>query len=134
MFLSKPPDKGPRDALVLQEQAIGTNHHTFLTPREHDVRPTLVPHEPRGRSPDDGNDDVVCFVTLEGVHVEYRVLPSKSGSFEGVLDRVPLGVVWSDDLEVFSFLEISLGHFDSDFHFPFVLSYQMSATNGGPEH
>ena len=123
MFLSKPSDKGPRNALVLQEQAISTNHHTLLTPGEHNVRPTLVPHEPWGRSPDDRNNDVVCFVTLEGVDVEYSVLPGKSCSFEGVLDRVALGVVWSDYLEVFPFLEISLGHFDSDFHFPFVLSY-----------
>ena len=32
MLLSKLPNKGPGDALVLQEPAIGTNHHTLLTP------------------------------------------------------------------------------------------------------
>jgi hypothetical protein len=133
VLLGELPDKGPRDHLLLQEQTVGTNHHTLLTPREHDVRPSLVLHEPRARSSDDRNNDVVCFVALEGVHVEYCVLPRESCSFESILDRVPLSVVRSDNLEFFSFLEISLGHFDGDFHFSFVLSNQTSVTNGQSE-
>jgi hypothetical protein len=53
--------------------------------------------------------------------------------FESVLDRVALGVIGSDDLEIFSFLDITLGHFYGDFHFSFVLSNQTSATNGESE-
>jgi hypothetical protein len=103
MLLRELPNKGLRDVLLLQEQTVGTNHHTLLTPREHDVRPSLVLHEPRGHSPDDRNDDVVCFVTLEGVDVEHGVFPGDSFGFEGVLDRVALGVVGCDDLEGFPF-------------------------------
>jgi hypothetical protein len=133
MLLSELPDKGPRNGVPLQEQAVGTNHHTLLTPGEHDVRPSLVRHEPRGISPDDGNDYVVCFVTLEGVDVEYRVLPCESCIFEGVFDRVALGVIGSDDLEIFSFSDITLGKFYGRSHFSFVLSNQASAKNGKSE-
>ena len=130
MLLSELPNKGPRNRLLLQEQAVGTNHHTLLTPREHDVGSPLVRHEPRARSSDDRNDGVVCFVALEGVDVEDRVLPRESCSLESILDRVALGVIGSDDLEVFPFLEITLGHFYGCLHFSFVLSNQMSAKNG----
>jgi hypothetical protein len=130
VLLGELPDKGPCDGLLLQEQAVGTNHHTLPTPREHDVRPPLVLHEPRGISPDDRNDDVVCFVALEGVNVEYSVLPCESCGLESVLDRVALGVIGSDNLEISSFLEITLSHSYGRFHFPFVLSNQTSATNG----
>ena len=130
VLLSELPDKGLRNGVPLQEQAVGTDHHTLLTPREHDIRPSLVRHEPRGISPDDGNDDMVCFVALEGVDVEYRVLPCESCIFEGVLNRVALGVIGSDDLEIFSFPDITLGHFYGCSHFPFVLSDQASGKNG----
>ena len=121
MLLSELPDKGLRDVLLLQEQTVGTNHHTLLTPREHDVRPSLVLHEPRGQSPDDRNDDVVRFVTLEGVDVEHGVFPGDSFGFEGVLDRVALSVVGCDDLKGFPFPEVTLGHLYGGFHFSFVL-------------
>jgi hypothetical protein len=76
---------------------------------------------------------MVCFVTLEGVDVEYRVLPHESCSFESILDRVALGVVWSDDLEIFFFQDITSGHFYGDFHFSFILSDQTSATSDNSE-
>jgi hypothetical protein len=121
MLLSELPDEGLRDVLLLQKQTVGANHHTLLTPGEHDVRPSLVLHEPRGQRPDDRNDDVVCFVTLERVDVEHGVFPGDFFGFEGVLDRVALGVVGCDDLEGFPFPDITLGHFHSGFHFSFVL-------------
>ena len=52
---------------------------------------------------------------------------------ESILDRVALGVVGSDDLEIFSFLEVTLSHSDGRFHFSFVLSNQTSVTNGASE-
>ena len=43
------------------------NHHALLAPRQHNIRPSLVLHEPWTRSPDDRDNDVVFFVALEGV-------------------------------------------------------------------
>jgi hypothetical protein len=44
-----------------------------------------------------------------------------------------LGVVGGDDLECFFFLDVTSGHSNDGLHFSFVLSGQMSATNGGSE-
>ena len=57
---------------------MGTNHHALLAPREHDVRSSLIPHEPGSRSSDDRDDNVVFFVSLEGVDVEYGVFPGEA--------------------------------------------------------
>jgi hypothetical protein len=133
MLLSELPDKSPRNGVLLQEPAVGTDHHALLTPGEHDICPSLVRHEPWARSPDDGNDDVVCFVTLEGVDVEYSVFPCESRGLESILDRGPLGVIGSDDPEVFLFPDITLGHFYDCLHFSFVLNNQMSTKNGEPK-
>ena len=81
LLLSKLPNEGPPDAPVVQEPTTGTNNHTLLTPREHNVCPSAVLHEPRGRGPDDRDDDMVFFVTLEGVDVEYRVFPGETRVF-----------------------------------------------------
>jgi len=78
MLFSKLPEEGPRDTPVLQKLMMRTDHHTLPAPREHDVRTPLVPQEPWGRSPDDRNDDMVFFVPLERVDVEYLVLPGKT--------------------------------------------------------
>ena len=127
MFLRKLPNKCLRDPPVLQEPTMRTNHHTLLTPREHNVRPSLVFHESRARSPDDRDDDVVFFVALEGVDVENGVLPNETRGFQGTLDRVALGVVGSDDLEFLSVFNVTLGHSDDGFHLSFVLSGYTSA-------
>ena len=127
MLLRKLPNKGLRDLLVLQEHTMRTNHHALLAPREHNVRPSLVLHESRARSPDDRDDDVVFFVALKGVDIEYGVLPNETRGFQGTLDRVALGVVGSDDLEFLSVFNVTLGHSDDGFHLSFVLSGYTSA-------
>ena len=103
------------------------NHHALLAPRQHNIRPSLVLHEPWTRSPDDRDNDVVFFVALEGVDVEHCVLPGETRSFQGTLDRVALGVVGSDDLKVLSMFDVTLGHSDDSFHLPFILGGYMSA-------
>ena len=102
------------------------NHHALLAPRQHNIRPSLVLHEPWTRSPDDRDNDVVFFVALEGVDVEHGVLPGETRSFQGALDRVALGVVGSDDLKVLSVFDVPLGHSDDCFHLSFVLSDYVS--------
>jgi hypothetical protein len=101
MFLGELPDEGLRYALVQKKPTVGANHHTLLTPRKHDVRPSLVLHEPRRRGSDYRDDDVVRFVSLKRVDVEHSVFPGEACGFQGVLDRVPLGVVGGDDLNDF---------------------------------
>ena len=127
MLLSELPNEGLRDAPVLQEPTSRANHHTLLTPREHDVRPSLVLHEPRGLGPDNRNDDMVLFVTLERVNVEYRILPGEFRDLQGALDRVALSVVRSDDLERFSFSDVAPGYLNDGFHFSLVLGRHESA-------
>ena len=122
VFLSKLPNEGPRDGPVLQEPTVGTNHHALLAPRKHDIRSSLVLHEPRSRSPDDRDNDVVLFVSLEGVDVEYGVLPGEAFGLQGVLDRIALGVVGSDDSEFCPFVDVTTGYLHGGFDFSFVLS------------
>lgn len=104
VLLSELPNKGPRNGRPLQEHAMGQNHHALLAPGEHDIRSPLVLHEPWSVRANDGNYDVIVFVPLERVDVEHGVLPSDACGPERVLDRVSLGVVRGDDLEVFSLL------------------------------
>ena len=127
MLFSELPNQSLRDAFVLQEPTIRTNHHTLLTPREHDVRPPMILHEPRGLGPNNRNDDVVLFVTLEGVDVENRILPSEIRGLQGALDRVALGIIGSDNLERFSFSDVAPGHLNRSFHFSLVLGKHASA-------
>ena len=122
MFLSELPNEGIRYALVQQKPTVGANHHALLTPREHDVRPPLVLHEPWRLSPDYRDDDVVLFVSLKGVDVEYGVFPGETCGFQGVLDRVPLGVVGGDDFELFLLMDITAGYLHSGCDLSFVLS------------
>jgi hypothetical protein len=68
----------------------------FLHQREHNVRPSLVLHDPWRRGPDYRDDDIVLFVSLEGIDVGRGVLPGEACSFQ---DRVPLGVVGGDGFE-----------------------------------
>ena len=70
---------------------------------------------------------MIFFVALEGVNVEHRVFPDETRGLQGVLDRVALGVVGSDDLEFFPVVDITPGNFDDGFHFSFVLSCSTSA-------
>ena len=129
VFLSKLPNEGLRDALLLQESTMGADHHTLLTPRKHDIRPSLVLHEPRTLSPDDGNDDVVLFIPLEGVDVEHSVFPREICGLQGALDRVALGIVGSDYFERFLFFDVPTGHLDDGFDFSWVLSMQQPDVN-----
>ena len=121
MFLCELPNEGHRHSLVLEKPAVRQYHHTLLAPRQHDVRPSLVLHEPRRRGSDDRNDDVVFFVSLERVDVEYGVFPRDASGSQRSFDRVSLGVVRGDDLEVFSFIDISTGDLDRSFDLSFVL-------------
>jgi hypothetical protein len=78
VLLSELPDKGPRDGFFCKNKRLVQIIILFL----HRESMTFVRRwfvmNPGARSPDDRNDDVVCFVTLEGVDVEYRVLPCES--------------------------------------------------------
>ena len=107
MFLGELPNEGLRHALVLQESTMSANHHTLLTPREHDVRSSMVLHEPRSRGSDDRDYDMVFFVSLEGIDVEHSVLPGETCGLQRVFDRVSLSVVGSDDFELPLFLNVT---------------------------
>ena len=47
MFISEEPNERLRYGLVLQKPGVRQDHHTLLAPRQHDVRPSFVHHEPR---------------------------------------------------------------------------------------
>ena len=129
MFFSELPNEGPRYVPSQQKPTVGANHHTLLTPREHNVRPSLVLHEPRRRGSDYRDDDVVLFASLKGVDVEYGVFPCEAGGFQGILDRAPLGVVGSDDFEVFLFLDVTTGYLHHGFDLFFVLSGRIGVSH-----
>ena len=65
---------------------------------------------------------MVFFVSLERVNVEDSVLPGETLGPERVLDRVSLGVVRGDDLEVLALLQVTPCNFDCGFDFTLVLS------------
>jgi len=127
MLLSELPNEGPRDLCVLQERTIRTDHHTPLTPGEHDVRPPMVLQEPRAHGPGNRNDDMICFVTLEGVNVEYRILPGEICDLQGALNLVALGVVGGDDLVCLSFLDVAPRDSNNGSHFSLILGRYASA-------
>ena len=112
VLLTELPDQGLRCALVLQEQTMRQDHHALLAPREHDICSSLVPHEPWFGRANNRNHDVVFLVSLERVDIEHGVLPRQTSRLERILDRVPLRVVRSDDLEVFIFSDITFGDVD----------------------
>jgi len=132
MFHSELPNKGLRHGPVQQKPTVGANHHTLLTPGEHDVRPPLVHHKPRRRGPDYRDDDVVPFISLKRVDVEYGVFPGEVCCFQRGLDRVPLGVVGGDDLEFLPFSHVTTDYLRDGPDFSFVLSGRwVSATHDG---
>jgi len=122
MFLGELSNEGVRNALAQEETTMGANHHTLLTPREHDVRSSLVLHEPWTRGSDDRDDDMIFFVSLEGVDVEYRVFPGETRGLQRVFDRVSLSVVGSDDLELLPFLNVTPSNLYGGFDLSFVLN------------
>lgn len=65
VLLCELSNKRLRHVPVPQELAMSQNYHALLAPREHDIRPPLVLHEPRSRRSDDRDYDVVLFVPLE---------------------------------------------------------------------
>ena len=65
---------------------------------------------------------MVFLVSLERVDVEYGVFPDETCGFERVLNRIPLGVIWSDDLEFLPLPEVSSGYTDCSLDFTFVLA------------
>ena len=71
-----------------------------------------MPHEPWFGRANNRNHDVVFLVSLERVDIEHGVLPRQTSRLERILDRVPLRVVRSDDLEVFVFSDITFGDVD----------------------
>ena len=77
VFLGELPNEGVYDVPLQQEPTIGTNHHALPTPGKHDVRPPMIPHEPWSRCSDDRDDDVVFFVPLERIDVEYGIFPGE---------------------------------------------------------
>ena len=122
MFFSELPNQSLRHGPLQQEPTVGTNNHTHLTPREHDVRPSLVLHESRGPSPDNRDDDVVTLVSLKRVDVEYGIFPGEVCRFQRGLDRVPLSVVGGDDLEFPPFSDVTTSYLHDSTDFSFVLS------------
>ena len=66
MLLRKPSDESQR-ARALHEPPVGQNQHTLLAPREHDVGPPPVCQEPWRIRSNDGEYDMIFFVSLEGV-------------------------------------------------------------------
>ena len=122
MFLSELPNQGLRYGPLHQKLTVGADHHTLLAPREHDVRPLLVTHESRGLGSDYRDDDVVPFISLKRVDVEYGIFPSEVCRFQRGLDRVPLGVVGGDDLEFLPFLDVTTSYLHDSSDFSFVLS------------
>ena len=122
MLASKAADESLRHILFQEEHTMGQDHHALLASRQHDVRSPLVLHEPRSRRTDDRKDDVVFFISLEGVDVEDGVLPHDTLRLECILDRISLGIIWSDDFEVFSLPDVAFGDMDCGFNLTFVLS------------
>jgi hypothetical protein len=65
---------------------------------------------------------VVFLVSLEIVDVEHGVFPGEACRLERVLDRVSLGTVRGDDLEVFALLDVLLGYTDCGLNFALALN------------
>ena len=64
---------------------------------------------------------MIFFVSLERVDVEHRVFPGETCRLECVLDRVSLGVVRGDDLELSALLDVPCGYEDCSSDFALVL-------------
>ena len=130
MFLRKPPNKSPCSR-ALHEASVGQDQHTLLAPREHDVCPPLVRHEPRGGRPNDGKYDVILLVSLERVDIEYRIFPDKTAVLKCILYCMSLGVIWGNDLELSSLSEVSSGHTDDAIDFGWVLGSRIFCIRNG---
>jgi hypothetical protein len=65
---------------------------------------------------------MICFVSLKRVNVEDGVLPVEICVLERFLDRVSLGIVRGNDLELFVLSYITLRYNDCGFDLAIVLS------------